>query len=154
MEIRKNICVWLFEKSTIPYARLFKRGKTPWRLSKKDLLRFPKGTLGNALGTFLNHNNFELIPKLERHDAYHVITNYGTEVENEIALQYFFFGNGKRSLYLYGVSTIGLILLPEYWRKYIASYSQGKRCKPIHKIDVEASLSLPLDQLQSIHLIH
>ena len=94
MAIRKNICVWLFEKSTMPYARLFKRGKAPWKLSKKDLMNFQKGTLGNALGTFLYRNNFDLIPKLERHDAYHVITNYGTEVENEIALQYFFFGNG------------------------------------------------------------
>lgn len=147
MKIREKICIWLFEKSKIPYANHFKKNE-PWNLNRTVLLNFPTGSLGYELGLFLSTNDFHLIPKLEKHDAYHVITGYGTSVKEEIALQYFFLGNKKRSPYLYAVILIGGSLLPEYGRYYYQSYQHGKNTAPIYKWNIKKLLSEPLCQIQ------
>lgn len=153
MKIRKHMCIWLFEKSKIPYSKLFKTNKLAWNLTNRQLLNFPSTTLGYRLGHFLATNNFSLIPKLERHDAYHVITGYGTKIEEEISLQYFLFGNGKRSFYLFGVAILGFLILPEYSKLYLQSYKHGKSCSPISQFNIKESLSLSLNQIQSkLHL--
>jgi ubiquinone biosynthesis protein Coq4 len=152
--LRKKLCVWLFEQSKIPYTLLMKGKKKAWDLSVEDLLNFPKESLGFALGKFLQFNGFQLIPKLERHDAFHVLTGFGTSVENEIALQYFLLGNGKKSLYLLGVTSIGLLLLPEYHQLYAASYQKGTHCGPVYKLDIREHLNSSLNSLQlKYHLI-
>lgn len=143
MNIRKQFILWLFEKSQNIYTRYFKK-KEPWNLLKKDLLEFPKESIGSHLGEFLNINGFELIPKVERHDAYHVITGYGTNVEDEIALQYLCFGNGKRSKYLFAVVIIGTIVLPEYYKYYYKSYHIGKEANPFHHYDYKKLLNVNL----------
>jgi ubiquinone biosynthesis protein Coq4 len=125
MNIREKFCIWLFDISKTQYANLFKK-KLPWTTTRKDLLMYPADTLGNTMGHFLETNDFQLIPKLERHDAYHVITGYSTEVKGEIELQYFFLGNGKRSLYQYGVILLGACIIPEYISSYIQAYHRGQ----------------------------
>ncbi|MGB0849683.1 MAG: Coq4 family protein [Bacteroidia bacterium] len=100
------------------------------------------------MGRFLNHHDFQLIPRLERHDAYHVITGYSTEVKGEIELQYFFLGNGKRSLYQIGVVLLGILIMPEYFSDYLKAYQRGKHSYPLHKIDIEHSLSLDVSLLK------
>jgi ubiquinone biosynthesis protein Coq4 len=147
MKIREKICIWLFEKSKVPYAKYFK-SNIAWNLSKTDLLSFPTNTLGYELGLFLTTNEYHLIPKLEKHDAYHVITKYGTSVKDEIALQYFFLGNKKRSPYLFGVIIIGAILLPENIAYYYSSYLQGKHCTPFHKWNIRTLLNEPLNKIR------
>jgi len=118
MKNRKKIINWLFEISQHVYTAYFKKNN-PWNITKSDLLQYPEASFGKHLGLFLEKNNFELIPKVERHDAYHVITGYSTKVEDEIAQQYLCFGNGKRSIYLFGVIVIGTVLLPDYLGFYI-----------------------------------
>ncbi len=146
--MRKKIIIWLFEQSQKIYTT-FKKKKS-WNLSRAMLLNYPKETLGYALGVFLEKNGFELIPKVERHDAYHVLTGYGTNVEDEIALQYVCFGNGKRSPYLFGVILLGTLLLPDYWRYYIKSYQFGKSCNPFHQFDYSKLLHHSLKDLRTI----
>ena len=107
--LRKQFIIWLFEHSQRIYTSLFKNHES-WNLTKKDLLKLPKPTFGRHLGEFLDTNNFELIPKVERHDCYHVLCNYSTKVEDEIALQCLCFGNGKRSPYLYGAIILGVAI--------------------------------------------
>jgi len=147
MKIRERICIWLFEKSKTPYANYFKKNKA-WDLNRYDLLNFPADSLGYELGIFLNKNNYRLIPKLEKHDAYHLITGYQTSVKDEIALQYFFLGSKKSSLYLYAVLCIGGILLPEYGLHYYRSYLKGKTAQPFYNWDIKQLLSTPLRELQ------
>lgn len=135
MNIREKLCVLLFEKSKIPYAQVFKRKETPWNCNKKSLLKMQQQSLGYHLGKFLQKNNFELIPRLERHDAYHILTGYETDVKNEIALQYLCYGNGKRSKYLYLVMIFGTILNPEHWKYFRDSYRRGKKANQFYHWD-------------------
>jgi hypothetical protein len=140
MTLRKQFIAYLFEISQNVYTRYFKK-QAPWKTSKEDLLMYSKGTFGNALGTFLNTHNYKLIPKVERHDAYHVLTGYGTTAEDEIALQYLCYGNGKRSLYLYGVILLGTLILPDYLSYYWASYGIGKAANTFHHFNYERLLN-------------
>ena len=138
MELRKKLIEKLFEWSQKIYLR-FKK-KEPWGISTAELLEFPNGSFGKKLGNFLNKNGFELIGKVERHDAYHVLSGFGTTVEDEIALQYLCYGNGKRTPYLTGVLLLGTSLLPEYSSYYYNSYLIGKRLNTFHHFDFKQLL--------------
>ncbi|WP_265200620.1 Coq4 family protein [Aureitalea sp. L0-47] len=148
MNIRKKIIVRLFELSEQFYTRHFKKHKQPWNLTRTILTSYPENSFGNHIGLFLQENNFELIPKVERHDAYHVLTGYGTNVEDEIALQYLCLGNGKRSPYLFGVIVLGTLLLPDYLRYYRRSFRRGKQAYAFHHWDFQKLLKTPLDELR------
>jgi len=138
--IRKHLITWGFEKSEAIYRRCKK--KEPWGITTSQLLQMSKHTFGYHLGTFLSTNGFELIPKVERHDAYHVLTGFGTKVEEEIALQYTCFANGKRTPYLLGVLLFGTLLLPEYFSLYVKAYHYGKNANSFHHFDFKEVLPL------------
>jgi len=138
---RKHLISWLFEKSQRLYRR-FKK-KQPWGITSADLLEMPVNSYGYRLGGFLHANGFELIPKVERHDAYHVLTGFGTCQEDEIALQYLCFGNGKRTPYLFAVLLLGTVILPDYFGYYRKAYYFGKKSHSFHHFDFKTVL--PLD---------
>ena len=146
---RKKLIIWLFENSQHFYVTYFKRNHTAWKVSKQELLNYTKESFGYHLGLFLKKNNFELIPKIERHDCYHVLTGYGTQVEDEIALQYLCYGNGKRSLYLFGVVLLGTILLPEYMPYYLKSYRIGKSANAFYQFDYSTLLHTDIGLLRA-----
>lgn len=140
-QFRKHLIHWLFEKTMLIYCK-FKK-KQAWNISVKQLMKMPTNTFGYRLGIFLHAQGFELIPKVERHDAYHLITGFNTTVEDEIALQYACYGNGKRTPYLWGVLLLGTLLLPDYWSYYLKAYSFGKNSHSFHHFDYKKVL--PLD---------
>jgi ubiquinone biosynthesis protein Coq4 len=144
---RKQCIIWLFEVSKTIYTYLFKNHK-PWGIYKAELLTYPDHTFGKHLGLFLEKNNFELIPKVERHDAYHVLTGYGTKVEDEIALQYLSLGNGKHSPYLYGAVILGTLLLPDYIKYYLKSYRIGKNANTFHNLDFKKMLPVSISDIR------
>ncbi|GGI57017.1 Coq4 family protein [Winogradskyella haliclonae] len=144
---RKQLIIFLFEHSQRIYTSMFKKHES-WTYSKKDLLQFPIESFGRHLGEFLNKNNFELIPKVERHDCYHVLCGYSTEVEDEIALQCLCYGNGKRSPYLYGAIILGIAILPDYYKYYYKSYKIGKLANAFHQFDYKKLLRIPIDDLR------
>ncbi|WP_138433139.1 Coq4 family protein [Winogradskyella algicola] len=145
--LRKQLIIWLFENSQRIYTRLFKHHES-WNISKLDLLKMPKPSFGRHLGEFLDKNNFELIPKVERHDCYHVLCGYSTTVEDEIALQCLCYGNGKRSLYLYGAIIIGVTTLPDYYAYYYRSYKTGKSANPFHHFDYKKLLHVSIEDFR------
>lgn len=138
---RKQLIHWLFEASQKIYTR-FKK-KEPWNITTQQLLDMPTNSYGYRLGCFLNTNNFQLIDKVERHDAYHVLTGFGTRAEDEIGLQYLCFGNGKRTPYLFAVLFLGTLILPEYLPYYRKLYFFGKKGNSFHQFDFKTLL--PLD---------
>jgi len=148
MNTRKILIAWLFKKSQIIYTNYFKKNK-PWGLTKSDLLKYPEGTFGKQLGMFLEANDFDLIPKAERHDAYHLLTGFSTKVEDEIAQQYLCFANGKRSPYLFGVIILGTFILPEYLSYYIKAYRIGQSANTFYNLDFRRLLNVPFKDLQS-----
>ena len=141
--LRKQLIIWLFEHSQRLYTSLFK-GHESWNITKVDLLNLPYHTFGRNLGEFLDKNDFELIPKVERHDCYHVLCGYSTEVEDEIALQCLCYGNGKRSPYLYGAILLGVTILPDYYEYYIKSYKIGQRANSFHHLDYKKLLNVSI----------
>jgi len=144
---RKRLIEWLFEHSQNVYTKLFKSHEA-WGIPRLELLTYPTYTFGRHLGEFLNKHGFELIAKVERHDAYHTLTGYGTKVEDEIALQCLCFGNGKRSLYLYGAMILGIIILPDYYNYYYKSYKTGKRANPFHQFDYKKLLHVDMNDFR------
>lgn len=120
-----------------------------WGISKTQLLDYPQYTFGWHLGDFLTSNNFELIPKVERHDCYHVLCGYSTKVQDEIALQCLCYGNGKRSPYLYGAIILGVAILPDYYKYYYKSYKIGKSANAFHQFDYKKLLRIPIDDLRT-----
>ncbi len=147
MKFRKQIVNWLFIISQKRYTQLFKKHQA-WYIGKKDLLQLPTDSFGYHLGSFLQKNGFELIPKVERHDAYHVLTDYGINVEDEIALQWLCLGNGKRSLYMYGALILGTLILPDYYHYYKKSYRKGKQANTFHHLDYKELLQTPIEDLR------
>ncbi|MBT8261699.1 MAG: ubiquinone biosynthesis protein COQ4 [Bacteroidia bacterium] len=148
MNYRKQLIVRLFKMSEKFYTRHFKKNKQAWNITRSELLTYPTNSFGHSLGKFLSHNKFELIPKVERHDAYHVLTGYGTKVEDEIALQYVCFGNGKRSPYLFGVMFLGTLLLPDYLSYYLRSFKIGRKAHAFHHWDFSKILHSSLDEMR------
>jgi ubiquinone biosynthesis protein Coq4 len=144
--MRKKLIYWLFEHSQRMYIKF--KNKTPWGITSQDLLTYPKESFGFHLGKLLTENNFELLPKVERHDCYHLLTGYGTKVEDEIALQYVCFGNGKRSPYLIGVLLVGTIILPDYYKYYIKSYKLGKNCNQFHHFNYKNILHFSFQEIR------
>lgn len=144
--MRKKFIYWLFEHSQRMYIKF--KNKQPWGITSQELLTYSKDTFGYHLGKLLQVNNFELLPKVERHDCYHLLTGYGTSVEDEVALQYVCFGNGKRSPYLLGVLLIGTIILPEYYKYYIKSYKLGKNCNKFHQFKYENLLHFSFQEIR------
>lgn len=147
METRKKIIGFLFNKSQKIYGSLFIK-RAPWNIKKAELLTYPNHTFGKHLGLFLERNNFELIPKGERHDAYHTLTGYNTKVEDEIALQYLCIGNGKRSLYVLAAAIVGCLLLPEYYSYYFKSFNIGKSANLFYHFDYKQLLHTPINDLR------
>ncbi|MEM9919985.1 MAG: hypothetical protein AAF990_17960 [Bacteroidota bacterium] len=137
------------ESSKPLYGRFFRKHSIPWEVDKKTLLAMPPGCLGYALGQFLKEEKLELMPKFEDHDVMHVLLNYPTTVADEVRMQCFLLGNGKKSAYALLAVVTGLLLMPEQWRTFREAYRRGRRSMPCHKWDFRYLLKEPLLVLQN-----
>ncbi|TMM57996.1 hypothetical protein FEE95_00790 [Maribacter algarum] len=149
--MRALILEKLYEWSLIPYQS-FKKNKA-WDLGIEDLLQYPKGTLGYQMGYFLLSNNFDLQDKLESHDVFHVLTRTGITVPEEISMQFYLLGNGKRSAYLFSVIFLGGLLFPDYFKMFRSKYRLGKASLPFHQLNFKKLLDQPLERIKDTFLI-
>lgn len=116
----------LYEYTKIPYQKYFKKNE-PWNIDKKQLFDFPEDSLGYGLGNFLHQHHFDIQEKLEDHDIIHVLTNTGISVYEEIGMQYYLLGNGKRSLYLFLVILTGTPFYPKRIQYFLEQYKKEKK---------------------------
>ncbi|OED39315.1 hypothetical protein AB832_04170 [Flavobacteriaceae bacterium (ex Bugula neritina AB1)] len=142
----------LYEWSKIPYQKWFKKGQ-PWNTTVSELLQHPKNSLGFHLGSFMLQHNFSPQPKLENHDVFHVLTKTGITVPEEISMQYYLLGNGKRSAYLFMVITIGTLLYPDKLRSFLSAWYKGKRAFAFYQLDYQKLLNQPLNIIRTTFLI-
>ena len=138
----------LYEITKKPYQRFFKKG-VAWNVTPSELIQYNQESLGFHLGCFLLKYNFEMQPKLEDHDVIHVLTNTSVSVPEEIAMQYFLLGNGKKSAYLFIVITIGTLLYPAEYKRFIKNFQRGKSAHRIHDLDFQKMLLLPIKTIQT-----
>lgn len=141
----------LYEWSLMPYQALKKN--EPWALEIEDLLQYPNPTLGYQMGHFLLHHNFTLQEKLENHDVFHVLTGTGITVPEEISMQFYLLGNGKRSMYLFSVIFLGALLYPDKLPMFFVKYRRGKTSLPFHQIDFFKLLNQPIARIKDTFLI-
>ncbi|KQK24327.1 hypothetical protein AR438_17000 [Chryseobacterium aquaticum] len=139
-KLRVRFIIFMYENSQRQYRKYFKKKKRKWQFNEKQLLSFQEDSLGRTLGEFYHNHGFRMIPKMENHDVYHLITDFGTNIQDEIAMQYLLFGNGKRSAYLLGVLALGTIVFPEYFKIYLKAFHKGRNMKAFHHWDFEELL--------------
>lgn len=137
----------MYEMSKKPYQKLFKKGNA-WDVEINHLIQFPSDSLGFHLGCFLLKYNFEMQPQLEEHDVIHVLTNTGISVIDEIGMQYYLYGNGKRSLYLLLVVITGTLFYPTRFLYFKHQYQRGKQAHEFYGLNFYNMLSIPLNHIQ------
>ncbi len=150
--MRAYILETIYELSKKPYQKWFKKNPS-WNISIKTLIRYPKESLGFHLGCFLLQHDFSPQPKLENHDVFHVLTNTGISVPEEIAMQYYLLGNGKRSTYLCLVILLGTLLYPDKIKLFKKAYQKGRIAHPFYQLDYKKLLFQPIVTLQTTFLI-
>ena len=138
----------LYEWSKMPYQKFIKKS-APWPLALCDLMQYPKSSLGFHMACFLLKHNFEIQPKLEDHDVFHVLTDTGISVPEEISMQYYLWGNGKRSSYQVAVIALGTLLFPDYIKRFTLNYRKGKAAHSFHQLDFLKLLDQPLSTIKS-----
>ena len=137
----------MYELSKKPYQKFFKKGEA-WDVEINQLIQLPNDSLGFHLGCFLLKYNFEIQPKLEDHDIIHVLTNTGISVVDEIGMQYYLYGNGKRSLYLMMVIISGTLFYPTRFSYFKQQYKRGKTAHEFYGLDFLNMLSFSLTHIQ------
>jgi len=147
--LRLKFMLNLYNWSSRLYAELFKGYKAAWGISKQEFLNYPEGSLGYSLGMFYKDKGFDVMPKLENHDVFHLITETGTDISDEIAMQYLLFGNGKISLYLMAMLFIGTVIFPEHSGYYWSSYRKGKSMAKFYNIEFKSYLLESISELQN-----
>jgi ubiquinone biosynthesis protein Coq4 len=147
-KLRVRFIIFMYENSQKQYRKYFKKKKRQWQFNEKQLLSFTEDSLGRTLGEFYHNHGFRMIPKMENHDVYHLITDCSTNVQDEIAMQYLLFGNGKRSAYLLGVLVLGTIVFPEYFKIYLQAFRKGQNMRAFHHINFEELLWQNFDNLK------
>ncbi len=131
-----------------PFVFNFGTKEKAWNLATADLLQFPEGTLGKALGESLKEARLEPIANAESHDVYHVLFGYSTTLKDEVGLQFFLMGNGKTSIAAIGVSIGAWFIFPRQWKYLKSSYKRGEKCSDISKLDLKALLYKDLDKIK------
>lgn len=147
-KIRAKLCEWLNETTKVSYTKWFKRNTSSWQMTINDLKSFKTRSLGYQMFNFLTQEGFSLMEKHESHDVFHVLTGYGTSKEEEIAMQCFLFGNGKKTLYMTLSILTGIVILPEFTSIFYKAYLRGKQAFPMYKLNYKLLLNYPLQQLK------
>jgi ubiquinone biosynthesis protein Coq4 len=147
--VRERLVLWILEKGA-PIHYHFCSKRKAWNLDSNDLISFPEGSLGNELGKFYKKQHFEPIPKAERHDVFHVLLGYSTNVIDEAAMQFFLWGNGKASLYTIGTAIISAVLFPVKKEMYKEAFLKGKRSTNISNWNFKELLQEDCDKLKRL----
>lgn len=148
-KFREDLLIQLEQWTYLLYLKWFKQGRPAWQKSTRDLLAYPDGSLGKALGDFLQYHQLSLIPHAENHDVFHVLLDYGTNGIAEAQMQFCLIGNGKRSLYALTAAGISGLVFPEYWSSFRKAFRRGKRLRKMYKWYFEYLLDEPLIELKA-----
>lgn len=146
--VRAKAVLWLLEKST-PLHALFNKKRKAWNLGADDFLKFRPGSLGYTLGAFYRKEQFAPVAKAERHDVFHVLLGYSTDVVDEAAMQFFLWGNGKPSLFTIGTCIISALVFPNRIGYFLSHYRKGARSAAIGSWDFRQLLTEDLDVLKN-----
>jgi ubiquinone biosynthesis protein Coq4 len=145
--MKEIIIETLYRIIKVPYQFFFKQTKA-WDISFQDFLKLPQDSLGFHYGCFLLKYNFNIQATLEEHDVFHVLTNTGISVKDEIDMQFILLGNGKRSPFVFIVIGTGILFYPFEYKSFYNNYKRGKKAHQFYDLDFFKMLSMPLSTIQ------
>ena len=145
--MKDKIIEFLYKTIKVPYEYFFKNGQ-PWGLNVDQLLCFEAQSLGHELGTFLKKHHYEVQDSLEEHDVFHVLTKIGTTVKEEVDLQFYLLGNGKRSPFVFIVILTGILFYPKAYKSFYSCYKRGKKAHQFYHLDFYKMLTIPVKNIQ------
>jgi hypothetical protein len=122
---REKLLLTFLETIMPLHTKYFRASRVPWGYSTSDLLMHPPNTLAGQLGLFLSKHHLEPVPKAERHDCFHVLLGFKTDVASEASMQWFLIGSGKKSIFTFGTALLSLLILPEHFKQYFTAYRKG-----------------------------
>ncbi|WP_394760215.1 Coq4 family protein [Flavobacterium sp.] len=146
--MKDKIIEILYKLIKKPYQFMFKKNDS-WNLTLEEYLNNSENSLGFHLGSFLVKNNLSIQPQLEVHDVYHVLTNTGTTVIDEINMQFYLFGNGKQTPFVYIVMMTGFVFHSRHLKQFITNYKKGKQAHKFYDLDFSKMLAIPIRTIQS-----
>jgi hypothetical protein len=140
-------------KEKIEAVRLeFERKKKSFTATQ--LIHYPEGTLGNNLGRHLLYSNYGTNVIAEKEDIYQLLIGRGkVSVKEDIAVQYYIFGNGCNSPRTILAMGIGVLMCPHYAGYFYKRYKDGKHALRFYDVDHFGMLHLPLDRIKDTFLI-
>lgn len=130
--IRERILLFLLGEVIPIHARLYEK-RQPWNIRMEDLIQYPEGSLGNELGNFLRKEELQPVPRVERHDAFHILLDFTTHLYDESAMQFFLIGNGKTSPFTLGTAAFSGLMLPDQWNNFNLQFKRGRKARSIAK---------------------
>lgn len=131
---RERMLLWLLGKVVPVHAQFYKR-RQPWNLQREDLKQYPAASLGHELGLFLERESLQPVDRIERHDAFHILLGFSTQLRDEAAMQFFLIGNGKISPFTAGTALFTLLTMPDHWGYFYRQYKRGQATRCIAKWD-------------------
>jgi len=140
--VREVFVAHSFEIASKVYVA-FKKGPS-WHVHTHELLTYPSSSMGYHLGCFLLQHAFEPQTRCENHDVFHVITGFNVDTAQEIAMQFWLYGNGKRSPFVLLAMLVGVLLYADGYDAFAKAYKQGSRSINVHGVDFKLHLSSPL----------
>lgn len=146
--IREKISDKIVQFSKPIYFNL-KRNRKEWEVTQKDLELMPIGTLGNDLSLFLIKHQFHIIPKAEFHDVFHVIFEIGTEMKDEVCIQFVPLGNGSISFANLITTAISILIYPEYLLDFYKYFQKGRKAVKFYDWDWEQLLQCQTKDLRA-----
>ena len=131
IKLRAALLVYLTHNMALPVLKLIRKEEV-FPYTHGELQLFPEGTLGKALGGFLDGNNLQLLPYYARHDIKHILLDYGTTDEGEGSLQCFMLGNGHISFPVIATVVYCFVTMPEHWHLFRKALIRGKNSPEIN----------------------
>lgn len=142
------------------------------RMDLNELKKNPPGSLGHVFAEHMLANNLDpnfynflpvtndesyiVMRMRQTHDLWHVLTDYSTEVEDELALQAFTYAQTAVPL---AILLLGAALFRVGFSNYSKAtliydhicdgWQKGKTAKPLFAIDWESNWSTPIEKLRT-----
>ncbi len=95
----------------------------------------------------LDSRGLKLIPGFAKHDLDHLILGYDMTPEDELCMQAYLIGNGRRQLQVF-LFLSSAVLLPGLWSTLWAHYEMGKQSPALASLTFDESLTQNTDQLR------
>lgn len=117
------------------------REKDYLRLDNEALKNYPENSLGNETLKVLKNFGFKLFPSYPSHDLKHVLLGYGFDLQGEISMQFFEWGNGNKSFSVLFIILGAFCLAPDLIPQALIAYKKGKKTKNLNQLDLKEYLS-------------